>query len=301
MPLAQDRPDLFQRSNAIGLRQLIGHLALLVFTGTAVASTLRGMNYYIWPLALFAHGTVLSHLYMPFHESNHGTAFASGRLCQLIGWIFGFLIFMNADSFRWFHREHHEHTQVGGKDPELPGANGGLKPYLNKLLGGEMAVALYFFMQSATYGEDAEPPWTPDTQKSRVVASTRIQLAGYILVLAFAVANSAVRWYVVHLWLLPLLAGQPFMWGHFIAQHTATDHTTSDTDARHTARVVLTNRFYGWLCWNMNYHAVHHMDPQIPFHKQKAAFAAISKKSPFKHVEKDGYLAAHTKVLNAVL
>ena len=99
------------------------------------------------------------------------------------------------------------------------------------------------------------------------------------------------------MWLIPLIAGQPVMWGHFIAQHTATDEKTKDTDARHTARVVLTNPFYQWLSWNMNYHAVHHMHPRIPFHKLPKAFASEQLKDSFEHVEPHGYLAAHAKVI----
>ena len=107
--------------------------------------------------------------------------------------------------------------------------------------------------------------------RARVVLSTRCQCAAYVLICAMALQSSVVRWWVVNVWLLPLLVGQPALWGHFIPQHTATDH---DEDARHTARVVLTHPAYEWLTWNMNYHAVHHMNPRSPFHKLPAAFAA---------------------------
>ena len=230
--------DLLQRSNAIGLRHLFEHLALLALTGSIVALTS-----WSWPLcsvATIVHAVVLSHLYMPFHEATHGTAFESASLCQMIAWPLGFVIIMNTDSFRYFHKEHHEQTQKWGRDPELPGANGSLTNYLNKLLGGEMAVALYHFGRSALIGERAEGPWVPDHARGRVVASTRLQCAGYALCAALAVVSPSIRWHLLHLWLLPLLVGQPAMWGHFIAQHTATDH---DSDARHTARVVLTHPY----------------------------------------------------------
>jgi fatty acid desaturase len=51
----------------------------------------------------------------------------------------------------------------------------------------------------------------------------------------------------------------------------------------------------------MNYHAVHHMHPRIPFHKLPAAFAAAAPAGTFKHVESRGYLYAHATVLRAAL
>ena len=77
---------------------------------------------------------------------------------------------------------------------------------------------------------------------------------------------------------------------------TATDH---DCDARHTARVVLTHPCYEWLSWGMNYHAIHHMHPRIPFHKLRSAFAVAE--GEFRHVEHSGYLNAHATIVRAAL
>ena len=297
--LAHDRPDLFRRSDALGLWRLFGPLSLLATTAAALTCCITTTSATIsccWPLALLVHSVTLTHLYMPFHESTHGTAFESVRLCRCVAWSIGCVIGMNADSFQWFHREHHEQTQVHGRDPELPGANGFLRNYLNKLLGGEMATALYHFARSTVLGEVAEGPWVPKHARRGVVTSTRIQSALYAVCVALALASPSIRWWLVQLWLLPLLVGQPALWGHFIAQHTATDH---DTDPRHTARVVLTHPAYEWLSWGMNYHAVHHMHPRIPFHQLPRAFAAAS--GEFKHVEDRGYLYAHATLIKAAL
>lgn len=286
--------QLLRRSDAIGLAHLFGHLTLLAATGGTVVA-LSTSSMWWWPLgwcATAVHGLALSHLYMPFHESTHGTAFESPVLCQTVAWLLGVLIFMNADSFRFFHREHHEYTQVAGRDPELPGANGALRNYLHKLLGGEMATALWHFCTSAIVGEAGEGPWVPKSARRGVVASIRWQCACYVLSAALSIASTGFRWALVTLWLWPLALAQPSLWGHFILQHTATD---TDGDPRHTARVVITHPAYEWLSWGMNYHAVHHMNPRIPFHHLPSAFGA----SPhlFKHVERRGYLVAHADML----
>ena len=49
----------------------------------------------------------------------------------------------------------------------------------------------------------------------------------------------------------------------------------------------------------MNYHAVHHMHPRVPFHQLRRAFDATRRE--LRHVEERGYLRAHTAVVRAAL
>ena len=63
--------------------------------------------------------------------------------------------------------------------------------------------------------------------------------------------------------------------------------------------MVLTHPAYEWLSWGMNYHAVHHMHPRVPFHQLRRAFDATRRE--LRHVEERGYLRAHTAVVRAAL
>ncbi len=68
---------LSRRSDARGLMQLAGHLAMLGATGTAIAWA--GATWWLAP-ALVLHGVVLIFLFSPLHECIHRTAFESRAL-----------------------------------------------------------------------------------------------------------------------------------------------------------------------------------------------------------------------------
>ena len=258
----------------------------------------------------------------------------------------------NSTDFRYFHKQHHTHTNrkfaipnpscegvINSRfDPELPGANGGLRNYLFKLFGGEMGVALYFMFKIALLGEKAcDAPWTPAHARHTVASSMRLQAGVYVVLVAYWLcteveaqtnqcaldaagastffqhsgSGSWVLWY----WLLPLLIGQPFLWGQFIAQHTGTEERPQDggdtvvhegmysrnmvpchpgllnENGKHSENSNLSVRdwlevYWQWLwyisscwhcllSWNMPYHAVHHMYPTVPFHQLPHAFALL--------------------------
>ena len=72
---------LHRRRNDIGLIFLAGHLLTLLTTGVLVYQT-QDSNW--WYAALFLHGVVIVHMFAPFHESTHMSAFDSQKLKTLI-------------------------------------------------------------------------------------------------------------------------------------------------------------------------------------------------------------------------
>jgi len=277
-----------QPSDARGLLQLAAHLLLLCGTGVCVWSLAEATSWLGWLAASAAHGCVLAHLYMPLHESTHYTAFRSHWLCDAVAWACGAATTFNATFFRHFHKQHHIATQEVGADPELPGASASLVNYAHKLLGGEMLVALRGLVLTGWGGCDSvlPIPWVPAAEARALVFSVRAQLALYAGVALGACANAAWRRAVLQLWLLPLALGQPPLWAHFISQHTGTALGTAD--ARRNSRVVLASAPYHFLTWNMGYHAVHHMNPRIPFHQLPRAFRELHAQKPFAHVARSG-------------
>ena len=76
---------LSQQSNAAGLMQLTGHLAVL--GGLAViCGWHRGSNIGLRLLALVVYGFSLATTFAPVHECVHRTAFANNRLNDW-GWL----------------------------------------------------------------------------------------------------------------------------------------------------------------------------------------------------------------------
>ena len=103
------------RRNDIGLLFLSGHMITLLATGALVYQA-KGTGW--WYLAIFLHGVVIVHLFAPFHEPTHKTAFASQKLNTLIAGFSGLIIMIPPHYFTMEHAAHHTYTQHPEKDPE---------------------------------------------------------------------------------------------------------------------------------------------------------------------------------------
>jgi fatty acid desaturase len=285
---AADYDRLTKTSDADGLFQLIGHACFILATGFVVYWS-RGGPFVVRALACLVHGIGLTHLYMPFHESSHYTAFRSRPLCEAVAWVTGALALLNSTDFRFFHKQHHIHTNVPDKDPEMPGASVSLRGYCFKLMGGEMLIAQYFVLQIFITGK-VGAPWCPPESHTDIVRSIRAQ---YTLYLVLACLSC---WYrstaLLEYWLLPLVCGQPVMWAQFIAQHTHTDLT--DDPLCNGRAVTNGSTVYNFLSWNMPLHSVHHMYPRIPFFHLPAAYQLLQ--DDLKH-RSNSFVGVHIEII----
>ncbi len=114
---------LHRRRNDIGLIFFSGHLVALLTSGVLVYQT-QGSGW--WYTALFLHGVVIVHLFAPFHESTHMSAFASQKLNTLVAWFTGLAIIIPPQYFTMEHAAHHTFTQHPEKDPESIPMSGSL-------------------------------------------------------------------------------------------------------------------------------------------------------------------------------
>ncbi|MEZ4615726.1 MAG: hypothetical protein R2867_09475 [Caldilineaceae bacterium] len=83
--------ELNQRSDLRGLAQTLGHLGLLMLTGTMawIAATSGQVSLLLFLLLL--HGTVYAFLLNGFHELCHGTVFRTKWLNTFFLYLFSFL------------------------------------------------------------------------------------------------------------------------------------------------------------------------------------------------------------------
>ena len=72
-----------RRSNLLGSFQAIGHLVLLIATGTITYYFFNQRNWLAFALVLFAHGTIASLMSSGVHELAHGTVFRSKWLNKM--------------------------------------------------------------------------------------------------------------------------------------------------------------------------------------------------------------------------
>ncbi len=269
-------------SDVAGLTHLAGHLGLLLVTGAFITLS-RGSLFL--PLALVAHGFVLTFLFSPLHEAVHRTAFRSRRLNDAVAWIAGLALLLPPNWFRAFHFAHHRHTQIVGRDPELESKRVETWPdYLVHLSGWRYWKGEATLLMRNASGHVAAP-FVSSTLEPRLVREARIMLAIYaaVALLSVILRSDAALIY----WVLPAILGQPFLRAYLLAEHTGLPFVE---DFWENTRTTLTGLPLRFLAWNMPFHAEHHANPAVPFHalpelhlREQAKLKAVS----------PGYVAFH--------
>ena len=275
--------QLNQRSNRLGGLRFVGHLLVIVISGSLWAV---GPLWLSLP-ALLVYGTGLALMFCAMHEFAHRTAFETPKLNDVAAWCAGLLSLYNATFYRRYHKWHHRYTQLQGKDPELEDAKpNSIAQYLWQLTGipwwwgklvGHTRVAL---------GQLEDCYFLPEASRGEVVQSTRLQLGVYgaIALLSTLLGHPL---FLLTYWLLPLAVGQPVLRYILLAEHGG---CTYDNNPLTNTRTTLTLWPLRFLMWNMPYHAEHHLYPSIPFHALPAAHQSL--KSYFQQVDA-GYITVH--------
>jgi fatty acid desaturase len=278
---------LNERRDGPGLRQLLGHLAVLVVGGLLWGSG------FPWPLrlaGLVLLGAGLAFSFCAMHESGHRTAFASRRLNDTVAWWAGVLSFYNADFYRRYHQWHHRYTHQVGLDPELedrPPHN--LVSYLLELSALPWWLGKLKGHWRGLRGDFGSSPYILAEAAPAVTRSIRRQAAVYgLLVLAsLPWGNGLLLWF----WLLPLAVGQPLLRFVLMAEHGGCPFSP---DGLRNTRTTITLAPLRFLMWNMPFHIEHHLFPSLPFHALAEAHSQLIPRP--EHVVL-GYLSVHRSFL----
>ena len=270
-----------ERRDGPGLAFAAAHAALIVITGWLVWRTLGTA----WAVpAVIVHGIVIVHLFAPFHESTHYTAFRSRRLNTAAGWLTGLALMLPPTVFRYQHTAHHRYTQDIERDPQMIPIGehrwgflyyASAVPYFKGILSG-------LIRQPFGRLNPAELRDVPPAMRGVVVREARIFWCVYLLLAAASVHFES--WLAVQLWLVPRIAGEPLMRVIRMSEHVGCARVPSMLE---NTRTVFTNTPLRLLAWNMAYHTAHHALPQAPFFRLAALDAALR-----DHVAetRDGYV-----------
>ena len=276
------------RSDALGLAFAAGHLLTLVATGALLATALGT----IWALpAMVLHGIVIVHLFAPFHEASHFTAFRSRRLNDVTAWVTGLALGLPPTHFRLEHSAHHAHTNLPEQDPEFI-------PHTATRRGYALyATALpYFRSLLSSLLRHPRTAWTPveesflsESVRPRVQREAILMWAVYgTIALASLLAQS---WAAVTFWLLPRVLGEPFMRLVRMSEHGACPKVLDMLRNTRTVHTLLPLRL---LNWNNAYHAEHHALPMIPFHALPALHQHLG---PHLTELEEGYARTQVKLV----
>lgn len=283
---------LSQQSNAAGLLQLAGHLAILGSSGYLWLAQWPGL--WLKLPALVAYGFALATLFAPVHECVHRTAFASNTLNDVIGWVAGCLSFYNSTFFRRYHKWHHRFTRIPGKDPELTDLQpttwwkyglqlSGLPWWRDKIRGFWRLIR----------GQVKDYPFLSPAAQGDVIRSARLQVGIYAIALLFPAMLGHPAFFLSS-WLLPMAVGQPLLRFILLAEHTL---CTYDDNPLTNTRTTLTLWPIRFLMWNMPFHAEHHLHLSIPFHQLPEAHRHL--RAHFTQVD-SGYVPVHRKIMAAL-
>ena len=270
-----------ERRDGPGLGFATAHAALIVATGWVLWRTLGTA----WAVpAAVLHGIVIVHLFAPFHESTHYTAFRTRRLNTAAGWITGLVLMLPPTVFRYQHTAHHKYTQDVERDPQMIPIGehrwgfayyASAVPYFQGIVSG-------LIRQPFGRLSPAERRDVPPAQHGAVQREAQIFWCIYLLLAAVSVHFES--WLAVQLWLVPRVVGEPLMRVIRMSEHVGCARVPSMLENTRTVFTIAPLRL---LAWNMAYHTAHHALPQAPFFRLAALDAVLR-----EHVveTRDGYV-----------
>lgn len=273
---------LSARSDALGARRSLGHVAAIVLGGAALWLALG--TWWAVPLTLL-QGYFVAFLFNAVHEAAHQTPFRTRAFNHLLGHVAGFAILLPYEYYRAYHWDHHRYTQDPDRDPELstplPTSAWRLAWYWTGLpiwQGRLQKLMVHGLLGRAT------ERWVAATKQSLIVREARCYLVGYAVVIAASVAAQSLA--ALWLWIVPLMAGQLFLRPYLLAEHTGCANTP---DMLENTRTTYTNAFVRFFAWNMPFHVEHHAYPAVPFHALPRLNAVLA--PHLRHAER-GYPAS---------
>ena len=282
---------LGQRSDTRGLIRLSVHVGVAVATGWLVLAAAGTA----WVLpAVILHGMMLVFLFCAEHESIHFTAFRTRTLNWMVAWLAGFLLMLPPLWFRYFHLAHHRWTQDLARDPELA------------VPRPDTVVSYLWWISGIPYwrGQLTGTVWhalgrvndvfVPERSKRRIVREARLLWAAYAVLAAAAIALPIWRGLLL-LWIIPVLAGQPFLRLYLMAEHTGCPYVDN---AFVNSRTVRTNLLVRALAWNMPYHVEHHARPGVPFHALPKLHQVLA--PDIAHLDRS-YTAVHAGIFRKLM
>lgn len=253
----EQRKQLTERSDVKGLVQLAQHWSLIFLLALLVVNKVTA-----WPLLLLPLGIVLVFQFTLMHEAIHHTPFRSRWINQAVATVCGYVLVLPPHWFRYFHLEHHRHTHVLGKDPELASPKPqNRREYWLYVSGLPLWWGSIKTLWTNACGQCVDS-YVPNNGRGKVKREALLMMAFYAAVIALSLLlGSAV---LLTIWVIPLLLGQPFLRLYLLAEHTDCQHTDNMLS---NTRTVYTSASVRWLAWNMPYHAEHHSFAAVPFHR----------------------------------
>ncbi len=287
--------ELTERSDFKGGLQAIGHLALAAATGALTVYCFFAALWLEFTLALFAHGTVASHLHYGCHELGHGTVFRTKWLNTVFLRIYSVLAWWNYHEYGMSHTYHHLYTlhPRGDREVVLPFGPAWKPLYFLQLLtlnvtggmhtrGVKGHILATFVTACDRYGTLFRPDWMRSLYAGRPEARrTAVNWARVVVLCHAAIATASIAsgyWIVaVVVSLGPVIAN----WHSYLVggpMHCGLRDNVPDF--RKCVRTITLDPVSEFLYWRMNWHLEHHMFAAVPCYHLAKLHRAVAHDMP---------------------
>jgi fatty acid desaturase len=280
------------RSDARGLVQAGGYLAVLCCTGAATLWSAFSGHYLLTLPLLFLHGMCGSFSINAVHELSHQTVFKSRWLNELFVRIFGFIGWNDWVWFKASHTNHHRYTLHPPRDGEvvLPITWVSRKTFLQTGIWAPLALyRLYTSALQRARGKLADawslslfPDNRPDTRRPLIRWNRGVLIGHSLILLSSVTAALLTRGWA---WLLvPYVVSFSTTYGGWLfylcnnTQHVGL--TDQVPDFRLCCRSMRLPSIVSFLYWHMEYHTEHHMFAAVPCYNLHRLNRAIAHDLP---------------------
>lgn len=187
------------------------------------------------------------------HESNHNLLFKNQFLNRWVGFLCGLSGVVSVTAYRTVHLAHHANTGTEDDPDNMDNSVPKSIPmvlffYLFLVLGAYLYI-FHVAIEGFKLG---------NAEKRRKIA------VEYLLIFAI---YGLIFWYipfyyVLHLWLIPLIIGVQLTNVRGLAEHGLITKNNAFTETR----CVESNPFVSFMMCNLNYHLDHHLFPGVPWY-----------------------------------
>lgn len=246
--------ELTRRSSGLALRRSSVHALLyaVAVTGALVIDTWWAVG-----LSWVLGGFVIASLHNLLHCASHGTFMNTHRGNRIAGQIAGTFLLINSALYRVFHMHHHRNTHTA-EDPEPDGVITTLWQYVVAMINVDYFIG---FLRMSVASLSHRYPYFVTTDRARsairrdtwilflwIACATVLTILWPMVMLTVYIAPTCIAWVVNNFSIMP---------EHYYAERT-------DNPWRNTNSVYTESKWFGFLNWNTNYHAEHHLYPGIP-------------------------------------
>lgn len=257
---------------------------ILAFLGTYFSTWVA------WIIIWWFQGFLLACCLIAAHDCGHNSFAKSRRLCRVLGTILSTPLLVNFSAYRYLHFEHHKLTNVDG-DTQRPREYKNILSYFFSIFHLKF---LYRFIELSVKSLCNQFHSCVRNRK----AKKEIQIDSIFLLTFIILIVAAICFYPILIfkyYLMPIIFYLMMVFFFTMAEHSGCEKTSNQ---QLNARSMHSNQFFRFFFWNFNYHAEHHVYPNIPSSNLEKLHKLIGDSFKYHH---KSYILLHLSFIKNII